>query len=138
MKLLIVDDHTETRALIRDFVGHLADEVHECGSGAAAMRHCLDNLPDVVTLDLRNADADGVAVLEFLRNVCPSVHTVVVTQFDEPEVRTLVRRMGAARCFAKSDLPGLRDHLERRSRAYQRNRPGTRAAAGDRSPGTGA
>jgi len=113
MRLMIVDDHAPTRAMIRDFVGHLASSIVECDNGEAAMRHCLQQPPDVISLDLRIGVVDGLAVLEFVRNVCPNVHVVVVTQFDEPEVRILVKRQGAVRCFAKSELPELRHYLER-------------------------
>ena len=113
MKLLIVDDHAETRALIKEFIGHLASEVHESDSGEAAMHHCLENMPDLITLDLRMGVVDGLAVLKFVRNVCPTVHVVVVTQSDDEELRTLVKRRGAARCFTKSELQELRIYVER-------------------------
>ena len=113
MKLLIVDDHAETRSLIREFIGHLATEVYECANGEAAMRHCLDNLPDLITLDLRMGVVDGLAVLTFLRKVCPSVTVIVVTQYADEGLQALVKREGAARCFVKSDLTAVRDYVAR-------------------------
>lgn len=112
MRLLIVDDHAPTRAMIRDFLAPLCTRITECDSGEAAMNACLAAPPDMVTLDLRLGTVDGFAVLEFLRKVCPSVHVAVVTQFDEPDVRTLVQRLGALCCFAKSELPQLRKFVE--------------------------
>jgi len=120
MKLLIVDDHADARALIRDFIGHVATEVYESASGEAAMRQCLERLPDLITLDLRMGVVDGIAVLEFVRNVCPSVHALVVTQYNDPQLQALVKRQGAARCFTKSDLVELRSYVERWSRKRQR------------------
>lgn len=116
MKLLIVDDHADTRALIREFIGHLAGEIAESASGEAAMRQCLECLPDLITLDLRMGLIDGLAVLEFVRNVCPSVHVVVVTQYEDQQLQTMVKRQGAARCFSKSNLTELRSYVERWSR----------------------
>ena len=113
MKLLIVDDNADARALIRDFIGHMATEIHESASGEAAMRQCLERLPDLITLDLRMGVVDGMAVLEFVRNVCPSVHALVVTQFDDPQLHALVKRQGAIRTFAKSNLVELRSYVER-------------------------
>jgi CheY-like chemotaxis protein len=113
MKLLIVDDHADSRSLIRDVVGHMATEVYESSTGEAAMRQCLERVPDLITLDLRMEVVDGLAVLEFVRNVCPSVHTVVVTQYEDPQLKTWVKRQGAARCFSKSNLLDLRSYVER-------------------------
>jgi DNA-binding NarL/FixJ family response regulator len=113
MKLLIVDDHADSRSMIRDFVGHVATEVYESSTGEAAMRQCLERVPDLITLDLRMGVVDGMAVLEFVRSVCPSVHAVVVTQHDDPQLLALIKRQGAARCFSKSNLMELRSYVER-------------------------
>lgn len=37
MKLLIVDDNSEMRRLIKSVVGDLADGITECGDGAQAL-----------------------------------------------------------------------------------------------------
>ncbi len=112
MKLLIVDDHTDTRGLIKAFIGHLASEVHECDSGDAAMRRCLERLPDLITLDLQMGVVDGLAVLEFVRKICPGVHVVVVTQSEDPQLHALVKQRGAAQSFPKADLTQLRRYVE--------------------------
>jgi len=121
MKVLIVDDHADARAMIRDFISHVASEVYESASGEAAMRQCLERLPDLITVDLRMGVVDGIAVLEFVRNVCPSVHTLVVTQYDDPQLHALVKRQGAARCFTKTNLLDLRSYVERWSRKRTRH-----------------
>lgn len=112
MNLLIVDDHAETRAVIRSYLQPLAEQITECADGHAAIDLCRRLKPDVMTLDLRLADEDGIAILEFVRAKFPDIYVVVVTQFREPAIAELVVRMGAAGCFAKSQLGELRAHLE--------------------------
>lgn len=112
MKLLIVDAHAATRALIREYVSHLAAEIHECDNGRDAMYFCLTHIPDFMILDLRLGDPDGMAVLEFVRRVCPKTQVLMLASFDEPNLFDRVRRRGAARCFAKENLAELRDHLQ--------------------------
>lgn len=113
MKLLIVDDHVETRSIIRSYLNPLASEVAECGDSQAAIDLCRQFEPDVMTLDMRLGNEDGIAILEFVRAHFPDIYIVVVTQFREQAIAELVVRMGAAGCFSKSHLIELRTHLER-------------------------
>ncbi|MGC3981924.1 MAG: response regulator [Steroidobacteraceae bacterium] len=117
MKLLIVDDHADAREVIRSYLTPLADEIHECDSGAAVISHCMQQPPDVITLDLRLGQEDGVPVLEFVRAHFPQIHVVVVTQFGDAHISALVLRLGAVACFAKADLVGLRAYLLHRKGA---------------------
>lgn len=112
MKLLIVDDHTDTRAVIRSYLSPLVEQITECADGQAAIDLCRRDEPDVMTLDLRLGNEDGIAILEFVRAHFPDIHVVVVTQFREPAIAELVVRMGAAGCFAKSDLSELHAYLQ--------------------------
>lgn len=113
MNLLIVDDHAEARAVIRSYLSPLACSVAECADGQSAIDLSRLNSPDVMTLDLRLGGEDGIAILEFVRAHFPHIHVVVVTQFREPAIAELVVRLGAAGCFAKSDLNELRTYLQR-------------------------
>jgi len=112
MKLLIVDDHAGMRALIREFVAHIVSDVRECADGNSAMRACLVDPPDVMTLDLSIGEPDGFDVLDFTRQHCPAVNVVVVTQFLESPMRERLRKAGAPACFSKDDLGDLRAYLE--------------------------
>jgi DNA-binding NarL/FixJ family response regulator len=113
MNLLIVDDHADTRAVIRSYLSPLACTVNECADGQSAIDMSRRASPDVMTLDLRLGAEDGLAILEFVRAHFPHIHVVVVTQFREPAIAELVIRLGAAGCFAKSDLGELRTYLQR-------------------------
>ena len=42
LKLMIVDDHAETRALIRELIGHYVDEIVECVNGEEAATKCAE------------------------------------------------------------------------------------------------
>jgi len=112
MNLLIVDDHAEARAVIRSYLAPLASTITESADGQSAIDLIRRKAPDVMTLDLRLGPEDGIAILEFIRAHFPTVHVVVVTQFREPAIAELVIRLGAAGCFAKSDLGELRAYLQ--------------------------
>jgi CheY-like chemotaxis protein len=112
MKILIVDDHAEARALIREVIGNKATEVGECASGEAAIEYCRNHTPDLVTLDIRMGAIDGIEVLNFLTKYKPNVPVVVVTQSNDPSLHALVRRHGAIGSLSKNNLLALREYLD--------------------------
>lgn len=62
VRVLIVDDHPVVREGLRAVLGTEPDldVVGECGSGTAAVQLAADLRPDVVLMDLRLPDLDGV------------------------------------------------------------------------------
>ena len=110
MKLLIVDDHAGVRALIRQLAAPLAVEVRECGSGAEALCIVRQFLPEIVTMDVRLPDLNGIEVVRTLRAENSATRFMIVTAHDQPELRTAAEAAGAV-CFLPKDnlfeLPGL-------------------------------
>lgn len=104
MKLLIVDDHPGVRALIRQLATPPADEVRECASGADAVHLAREFSPDVITMDVRLPDADGIEVTRTVRTVCASARVVIVTAYDQPALRQAADSAGAVQFLPKDTL----------------------------------
>lgn len=83
VRLLIVDDHPVVREGLRAVLGTEPDidVVGECGSGTEAVRLAADLRPDVVLMDLRLPDLDGV---EATRRIVAagSAGVLVLTTYD--------------------------------------------------------
>ncbi|WP_327000522.1 response regulator transcription factor [Dactylosporangium sp. NBC_01737] len=83
VRLLIVDDHPIVREGLRAVLGTEPDidVVGECGSGTEAVRLAADLRPDVVLMDLRLPDLDGV---EATRRIVAagSAGVLVLTTYD--------------------------------------------------------
>ncbi len=60
MKLLIVDDNAAVRRLIRSIVLPFAGEVFECVDGADALAAYQAHRMDVVLMDIRMSEVDGI------------------------------------------------------------------------------
>jgi len=112
MKLMIVDDHAETRSLIREAIGDLADEIVECVDGKEALAKCDEFQPDLVTMDLNMKMVDGFEATRQLVTKHPLSRVLVVTQFDSVVCRSAAFEAGARQFFSKDDLTGLRQYLE--------------------------
>lgn len=108
---MIVDDHAETRRLIRDLLGDLAEAVCECASGEEAVRQCGEFRPEIVTMDLKLRTLNGLdATREILMRVPAEV--VIVTDSDTVELRRAALRAGATGCFSKNNLAPLLRHFQ--------------------------
>jgi two-component system chemotaxis response regulator CheY len=112
LKLMIVDDHAETRVLIRELVSRFADEIRECANGKEAATECVDFRPDLVTMDLNMPLTGGLEATRRILSHNPEARVIVITQFDSPEFRLAANRAGACHFFSKNNLIGLLRYLE--------------------------
>jgi CheY-like chemotaxis protein len=113
MKLMIVDNHKETRALIRELIGGFAREILECTGGGEAAAHCADFQPDLVTMDLDMPLASGIETTRRVLANNPAARIIVITRYNSIDVRTAAARAGASHFFAKDNLAGLTPYVER-------------------------
>ena len=113
MKLMIVDDHTESRALIRQVLAPFAVEICECASGEEAVQRTPEFRPQFVTMDLHMQSMGGLEATRRILALQPSAHVVVVTQSGNPLVRAAATKSGARRFILKDELDQLSEHLQR-------------------------
>jgi two-component system response regulator YesN len=113
MKVLIIDDHAPTRALIATWIRSIATEIREISNGRDGFDVCASFQPEVVTLDLRMRLIDGFETLRNLREAYPDQIVIIVTQADFPDLRRKAAEMGAAFFVSKDELRMLRWFLER-------------------------
>jgi two-component system response regulator AtoC len=93
--ILIVDDE---RAIRRSLGDNLAEEGYEVVVAENAEQGFglfQDRLPDVVLLDVRMPDEDGVSLLKRIKAVDPAVPVVMITAFAEVETAVEALKAGA-------------------------------------------
>ncbi|MGW3245249.1 response regulator [Streptomyces sp. NPDC001070] len=106
IRVLVVDDE----ALIRTGFQRILDaaddiEVVAAVAGGQAIRTAQDVQPDVVLLDIRMPDVDGLAVLAGLRRLPHPPVVAMLTTFDMDEYVATALRSGAAGFLLKDTDP---------------------------------
>lgn len=97
IKVVIVDDHEVVRTgIVSLFDGSEVKVVGQAAGGAQAMKLVKDKKPDVVLLDIRMPDGDGLNTLEQLRQASPNVRVVMLSTFDNPTYVARANAMGAS------------------------------------------
>ena len=91
MKLLIVDDHSPMRTLIKTLVAGLADEVYECSDGSEVFAAYSRHQPDWVLMDAEMPEVDGLTASRQLIAAFPAARIIIVTKHDDEEMRAEAR-----------------------------------------------
>ncbi len=87
IRVLVVDDHTVVRDGLSAMLEHQEDitVVGEAENGVAGVEQADRLVPDVVLMDLRMPELDGVGAMRRIREDHPEVNFLVLTTFDTDE-----------------------------------------------------
>ncbi len=113
MNVLIVEDNSAMRRLIKKIVSQVADEVYECGDGAEALAAYALHRPDYVLMDIEMSVMDGITATARIRAADPTAKIIIVTDYDQVELREAAQEAGACGYVVKDDLLELVRILER-------------------------
>jgi CheY-like chemotaxis protein len=111
MTVLIVEDNSRVRTLLRRTLVGTASRVWECSDGADALQSYTDYRPDVVLMDLRMPRVDGLLATRQIRQSDPSAKVVMVTDYDDEDLRCAASDAGACGYTLKQDLSELMELL---------------------------
>jgi DNA-binding NarL/FixJ family response regulator len=97
IRLLVADDHEVVRSGLRSLVtGTDIKVVAEAGTGEDALRAAGQHDLDVVLLDIRMPDGDGLATLAKLRKSHPNLAVLMLTTYDNPTYVARAVALGAS------------------------------------------
>lgn len=104
IQVYLVDDHPVTLRGLRAYLGECGIEIAgEATTGKEAVREILRLQPEVVLLDIRLPDLDGLAVLRKVRPHAPNTAILLFTAFEEPVFLIAAVVDGAAGFALKGD-----------------------------------
>ncbi len=97
IKLLVADDHEVVRCGLRSLLaGTDVEVVAEVATGDAAIKFALENDPDVVLLDIRMPDGDGLTALGRIKLEKPDMPVLMLSTFDNPTYIARAVALGAS------------------------------------------
>lgn len=112
LKLLIIEDNAAIRRVIRSIVASVAEEIYECEDGAEAITVYLAQRPDFVLMDIAMSRLDGLAATRQIRAADPEAKVIIVTNYDEADLREAARAAGACDYVLKENLLTLPQRLQ--------------------------
>lgn len=107
IRVLLIDDDALVRAGLR-MVLSSSEEIEvvgEAADGADAVAAVQANRPDVVLMDIRMPDMDGIAATSALRRLATPPHIIVLTTFQADEHVMSALRAGADGFLLKDTAP---------------------------------
>ena len=105
LRILIADDDHHARAGVRAFLSTMlpCEIVGEAADGAELLVQTARHRPDVVIVDLRMPELDGVQATRMLKAAWPDIGVVALTLYHEQ--REVALAAGADAFVTKGDAP---------------------------------
>ena len=94
-KIMIVDDEADLRSLLATILRHAGYTVTEHGDAVALRGAFKDTPPDVVLLDLKLPDAEGLDLLPVLKKNWPTTEVIILTGHATIDAAVKATKLGA-------------------------------------------
>ena len=107
IRVVLADDEQLLRVGFRMILDASGDfeVVAEAGNGREAIRAAATHRPDVLVMDVRMPELDGIAATETISREHPDVRVLILTTFDLDEYAFAGLRAGASGFLLKNALP---------------------------------
>jgi len=112
MNLLIVDDNSTVREMMKSLFSDLADQVYESANGEEAIVSYASHHQDWVLMDIEMPVCDGLAATRRIKESYPEARIIMVTSHDSKVLRQAAMDAGACAYVLKDDLADLHRMLK--------------------------
>ena len=136
IKVLIADDHEVVRSGLKTlFLDTDVEVAAEVSTGEAAFKYALSHEVDVVLMDIRMPEGDGLTALGRIKLDKPELPVLMLSTFDNPTYIARSVALGANGYLLKGCTKEQLLQAIHTAAAGEKHLDTRRAAPGDRSPG---
>jgi len=112
--ILVVDDDTAHRTMLRTLIGQWGYDIDDADDGAAAIDKVKDQSYDLVLMDVRMVKISGLEALEKIKSYNPAIPIIIMTAFSSIETAVDALKKGAHDYLTKPlDFDKLKITIER-------------------------
>ncbi len=108
-RLLIVDDEPDVREFASNFFKKRKVDTATASGGIEALNSIKEQRPDLMLLDVRMEDMNGLDVLEEIMKIDNTIKVIMVTGVEDKESMERAKQLGAVNYIHK---PLVLDELE--------------------------
>jgi DNA-binding NtrC family response regulator len=118
LNVLVLDDEAGIRNEIEEFLVEKDFAVYQTGLPSVAFSLLEERMIDIVILDIRLPEMNGIDVLERIKNFYPATEVIMMTGFGEMDTVISAMRLGAIDFFNKPFLLRDLDRAILKTRSY--------------------
>jgi CheY-like chemotaxis protein len=102
--VLVIENSEKMRRMLRTLLAGSVSTLWECRDGEDALAAYRTYHPDFVLMDIDMNGMDGIAATRQIRAVDPTAKLIMVTSYDQAELREAARDAGAIGYVLKDNL----------------------------------
>ena len=119
-KILVVDDEQSIRTMLRAVLSKEGYDVSEAADGASALKAVEDQDFDLVLMDIRMTDMDGIETMREMKKISPSIPVVMMTAYASVKTAVEALKTGAYDYLTKPlDIDELKILVEKGLEHYR-------------------
>ncbi|HEX7959710.1 MAG TPA: response regulator transcription factor [Terriglobales bacterium] len=100
-RVLLADDHTGILRALQRMLGASCDIVGRVTAGSSLLEETRKLRPDVVVLDIRLPDIDGIEACRQIKHAIPQTKVIVLTAANDAEIKQQAFNVGASAFVVK-------------------------------------
>ena len=105
-KILLIEDHDDFRNIVKDFLKTQDDhlQIFEAPSGELGIVEALREKPDIILMDIRLPNANGIDTAARIKKYLPHCKIVVLTVFETEAFKNVFKSSDIVAYLGKSEL----------------------------------
>ena len=118
--ILVVDDDTAHRTMLRTLIGGWGYEIEEADDGSTAIEKVRQRPFDLILMDIRMLKVGGLEALDRIKGINPAIPIIIMTAYSSIETAVGALKSGAYDYLTKPlDFEKLKTTLKRATEHFQ-------------------